>query len=405
MSLPSQSHPAAPMRMIFVTTSLVHGGAERHSIALMNRLAERGHECHAVYVKNDPAQLDRIVLRGAGTVRCLDAGRFLDRRAVQAFARLIDRLDPAAIVCANPYALMYATLAGWQAQRRIPRIATYHSTRMLGLKEQVKMLIDRFFILQADCLVFVSENQRQYWQRRALRCKAIAVIPNGIDAEVFDPLPHLAAARQIRRAFGIAAADYLIGMVAILRPEKNHVQLVAAVAQLRRRGIPARALLIGDGPLRAAIETTARLLGVAPYIHIAGFQEDVRAHVVACDVVVLCSVTEALSLAAIEAMALGKPVVHSAVGGAGEVVLPAYNGYLFPVGDTAALVQRLGMLADAEHAGRLGRNARSVALSKFSEQAMVDRYDDLLHSLGQPRPAAAQAAAPPIGAAISSWRR
>ena len=57
------------MRALFLTASLVHGGAERHSITLANRLAERGHECHAVYIKDDPSQLER--LRGTASVRCL----------------------------------------------------------------------------------------------------------------------------------------------------------------------------------------------------------------------------------------------------------------------------------------------------------------------------------------------
>ena len=74
------------LRVILVTGSLSYGGAERHSIALMNRLAERGHQCHAVYIKNVGDQLDCIRLREGGTVRCLDATRYFDRRALTDFA-------------------------------------------------------------------------------------------------------------------------------------------------------------------------------------------------------------------------------------------------------------------------------------------------------------------------------
>src|SRR5258706_9671118 len=72
-------------RVIFVTSSLPHGGAERHAIALMNRLSERGHECHAVCIKESGEKLDRIRLRDGGTVRCLDAARYLDTRALADF--------------------------------------------------------------------------------------------------------------------------------------------------------------------------------------------------------------------------------------------------------------------------------------------------------------------------------
>ena len=77
---------------MFVTGSLVHGGAERHSITVMNRLAERGHECHAVYVKNDPSQLDRILLHTDATTRCLNAARYLDFGALTDFTAHISRI-------------------------------------------------------------------------------------------------------------------------------------------------------------------------------------------------------------------------------------------------------------------------------------------------------------------------
>src|SRR3954462_8956895 len=98
-------------RLMFVTASLAFGGAERHSITLMNRLAERGHECHAIYVKSAAQQLDRIHLCGAGGIRCLNARRYFDRDAIEDFAAHIRRIEPAVIVAANPYSLMYSWLA------------------------------------------------------------------------------------------------------------------------------------------------------------------------------------------------------------------------------------------------------------------------------------------------------
>ena len=66
------------MRLALITGSLVHGGAERQSITLANRLAERGHECHAIYIKNDPSQLGRLRLPPPGSTRCLHASRYFD---------------------------------------------------------------------------------------------------------------------------------------------------------------------------------------------------------------------------------------------------------------------------------------------------------------------------------------
>lgn len=367
--------------LMFVTGSLSHGGAERHAVALMNRLAERRHQCHAVYIKNAGQLLDGIRLLDGGSVRCLDATRYLDIRAVGDFARHISRVRPSAIVAANAYALMYSWLALRLSRLRVPLVVTYHSNRLLGAKEQIQMMLYRLFFWTADCAVFVCNKQKGYWRRRGVCSRKNEVIYNGVDAEEFCDKWSPEERRALRIALGFSDTDYVIGISALLRPEKNHVQLVEAIADLRGRGIPARALIIGEGEMRAAIEARARSLEVAGDVVIAGLQRDVRPYIAACDAMVLCSFTEALSLAAIEAMALSRPVVHSDVGGAAEMIVPGRNGFLFPVGDTAAFVDKLAVLADRAVSRRMGQEARASAESLFSEKTMVDRYEQLLAQL------------------------
>lgn len=377
-----------PPRPMFVTGSLVHGGAERHAITVMNRLAERGHECHAVYVKDDPSQRGRIRLGPGGTLRCLNATRFLDPEAVGKFAAHLRRVQPGVLVTANDYALMNATLACLRAGLRPPIVQVFHTTRLFGLREQVKMLLNRPFFWQADCTVFVCAAQRRYWLRRALRSRRNEVIHNGVDTRHFSDITRPEERRALRGALGLAGSDFVVGLPAVLRPEKNPVQLVDAVALLRRAGIAASALLIGDGPLRGAVEARADTLGVTPWVRVTGLQQDVRPYLALCDAVTLCSLSETFSLAALEAMAMGRPVVLSDVGGAREMVLPGSNGFLYPAGDTAALAAALAALADGARARRMGRVARAVAETGFSEQAMLDRYETLLGALPGPCPAA-----------------
>lgn len=380
------------MRMMFVIASLSHGGAERQAVALMNRLAERGNECHAVYLKNVVDQLERVRLRGRGTLRCLEAARYLDLRALGDFAAHLSRIRPSVIVAANGYALMYASLARRLARLRAPLVVTYHSTRLLQAKERLQMVFYRWFFWSADCAVFVSENQRRYWLRRGVLARRNRVIHNGVDLEEFRDRWSAEERAGLRRALGISDADYVIGLAALLRPEKNHLQLVDAVAALRERGIAARALMIGEGERRAAVEARARELGVREHVVITGFQRDVRPCVAACDVAVLCSLTETFSLAAIEAMALSRPVVHSEVGGAAEMIVPGRNGFLFPVGNTAALVDRLATLSDRAVCRRMGSEARQTVEARFSEGAMVDRYEKTFVELCRGRPGAREAA-------------
>ena len=370
------------LRAIFVTASLYPAGAERHTVTVMNGLVERGHECHIVHVKDEnPSLIDRVRLSDEGTVRCLDAARYLDRRALADFAAHIGRIRPSVIVAANPYALMYSRLALRLSRLRMPLVVTYHSNRLLGAKEQLQMLLYRLFFWAADCSVFVCEKQKRHWLRSGVFSRRNEVIYNGVDTGEFCDRSSSEERARLRSALGFSKADYVIGISAWLRPEKNHMQLVDAVALLRDMGIPARVLMIGDGDLREAIESRARALKVENDVVITGFQQDVRPYVAVCDVMVLCSHTEAFSLAAIEAMAMGKPVVHSDVGGAAEMIVPGRSGFLFPVGDTRAFVDKLVILADRVVSTRMGRGARAAVEGRFSETTMVDRYEQLLLDL------------------------
>lgn len=374
-------------RPLFVTGSLAHGGAERHAIGLLNALAERGHDGSAVYVKSDAGQLSR--LRPGIPAQSLNAARFLDRRALADFAALLARRRPSAIVAANDYALLYATIANRWSGLGAPVITVFHTTWLQEAAEHAKMLLARPCFWTASRTVFVCERQRRHWLRRGVGSRTNAVIHNGIDIDHFRDTSTPASRAMLRRGLGFSGQDFIVAIPAVLRPEKNHGQLVEAVAALRRSGLPARLLIIGDGPLRAEIEARAARLGIADSIRITGFMLDVRPFLAICDVAALCSITETFSLAALEAMAMGRPMVLSDVGGAPEMVRPGHDGELFPVNDTPKLVAALHRLAEPGRAERMGIAARETVESRFSESMMVDRYECLLAEVAAGCPPAA----------------
>ena len=172
------------MRLLFVTGSLVHGGAERHTITLANRLAERGHECHLAYVKDDPSQLER--LRGV-SAQCLHAQKYLDLPALAKLEEQLRRLQPSHVIAVNQYALLYAWLARRRAAPRAPLAVTFHTTKLLSAKEWLKMLYYRPLFWSADWLAFVCRAQLEYWQRRKLSARRTEVVYNGVDLEHWRP--------------------------------------------------------------------------------------------------------------------------------------------------------------------------------------------------------------------------
>jgi glycosyltransferase involved in cell wall biosynthesis len=368
-----------PLRLVFVTGSLPDGGAERQTMALLGALAQRGHDCHAFCVKPLRAPLTSAMREAQP--HSLNAASYLDFKAVAEFATRLAHLKPQAVIAANGYALLYATLAVRRARLDCRVVVTWHSTRAVSFKESLQMLAYRPLCWLADCTVFLCRRQQRHWLRRGLWSRRHVVIHNGIDAENFRDRSNVPQRLELRRQLGWRAADYVIGIPALLRVEKNHLQLLEAVARLRRAGIPARALLIGDGELRATIERRMGLPDLEGAVHITGMQQDVRPWLASCDVVTLCSVTETFSLAALEGMAMGKPVVLSDVGGAAEMVEPGWNGLLFPPRDTDAYVECLATLSDMEAARRMGANARRLVELRFAAATMVDRYEDLLAGL------------------------
>ncbi len=173
----------------------------------------------------------------------------------------------------------------------------------------------------------------------------------------------------------------MIGAIGGLSKEKNQIQLVAAVERLRSAGVRARALLIGDGAERTKIEARARERGVPRDIAVTGFVHDVRPFVAACDVLAVCSLDDTVSVGALEAMALRKPVVHSDVGSGGETIHPGYNGFLFRANDTAALVKHLMCLTNPDDRRVIGDHARGIVERRFSEERMIESYESLLMKL------------------------
>lgn len=380
--------------LLFIVNSLGVGGAEKHVITLLNHLEDGAFRLHLAYLKSDARLLPQLRRERLDEVLCCDVRRPLDPAAVRRLRSLIAARQIDAIVCTNTYSMLYGHLA--RGSGRSIRLATvFHSTRLLSLKERAQMLLYRRLFARCDRLIYVCENQRRYWREQGLRPATDEVIYNGIDTDWYTDRSSAEQKLARRREFGFGADDFVIGLCSGLRPVKAHGDLLAAIARLRARGVAAKGLLIGDGPERPAIEQAIGRLGLEGHVAITGVREDVRPFIGACDVMTLVSHSETFSLAALESMALGKPLVMSDVGGAGEQVIHGEQGLLFPPGDIAALAQRLEDLTSAPLRARLGAAAARRVRELFTVQGMADRFTDSMRRLLQePVRAAAWTAAP-----------
>ena len=208
----------------------------------------------------------------------------------------------------------------------------------------------------------------------------IVEIPNFIEANAFVAVNPAERVLQ-RRAWGLPDGAFAIGIVARLRPVKNHILLFKAAAQLDGRF---HLIVVGDGPLRTELENLARELQIESRVHFAGEVVSDRNLHQFLDVSVLCSLSEGFPNAVIEAMAAAIPVVATPVGGVIDAVTDGVTGILVPLGDPAPLAVALRMLeADAPLRARLGEAGRDTAFAKFSQKIVIEKLSSFYEMLAR----------------------
>jgi glycosyltransferase involved in cell wall biosynthesis len=192
------------------------------------------------------------------------------------------------------------------------------------------------------------------------------------------------APKDLRCTLGIPSTAPLAGIVAVLRPEKNHELFLRVAARVRREVPDAHYLIIGDGPRRPELETLASEFGIANCVHFLGQRADIPELLATLDVFILTSHNEANPVSILEALAAGKPVVSTRVGSIPETVINGETGFLIEPGDESAMSRRVAeLLLDPAKAQRLGINGRRLVASQWSVDSMVAGYEALVEQLFQ----------------------
>lgn len=236
---------------------------------------------------------------------------------------------------------------------------------------------------RADHVIAVADPVREILSDRArVDRRRITVVHNGIDLDAYRPPADRSA---LRRDLGWHADAPVVLMVAWFRPGKGHELLPGIVPAVAARVPGVRFALAGTGELLAG--TRARLAPFGPSVEFLGHRDDVPALLHAADVVLLPSWSEALPTVLIEAGAAARPVVASAVGGAGAIVDDGTTGHLVPPGRAAGFADRLvDVLTDPERGSRMGRRARERISTGFSlgrqARAIVAVYRRVVRAQG-----------------------
>ncbi len=198
-------------------------------------------------------------------------------------------------------------------------------------------------------------------------------IPTGIDCRAFLR----GDGHRVRGELGIGPADSVVGIAAVLRSWKGHLDLLEAMVSVRMAVPDARLVVVGDGPMRAAIASRVEELGLGSCTHMTGHRDDIADVIASFDVAVMASyASEGIPQFALQAMAAGKPVVATQVGGIPEVVHDGVTGLLVPPRTPELLARAVvSLLKDPGRRERLGMQGRQWVTEHHSFEGMLDQLE------------------------------
>ena len=357
------------VRVMYVVPDLGTGGAERHVTTLMPRLDPAQFTCSVVCIGAEGALFGDLVNAGIPAV-ALRRTKWQALAALAGLVREMRRRRPDVVLVRGYNAEMLGRIAAILAG--VPhRVVWVHNCGGVGGDSRVRRLADRLLDRRTDAYFGVARAQARYLvEDRGYPARKIRIIHNGV-----DPARYQSAGEQRARALlGIDPERPVVGIVAALRPEKDHVLLLQAARRLVDEFPDLTVLVVGDGPMRLRIEQAAAELGLADHVLLAGARSDVPDILPALTVFTLCSYTiECFPMALLEAMASGRPAVCTDVGGVGEMLDDGITGYLVPPHDPVALADRLAeLLRDRQLCQRMGAAARARVQREFGLDASVD---------------------------------
>jgi glycosyltransferase involved in cell wall biosynthesis len=240
--------------------------------------------------------------------------------------------------------------------------------------------LNRMLTPSTDAFIAVAASHGEYLvEHEGFPANRVVVIPNGVDTAQYAPLRE---ARTVRHELGIDVDAPVVGIVAALRPEKNHELFLELARRVLRQLPNARFLIVGDGLCRADLERRAADMGLAPSVLFLGSRNDVPRLLAAMDLFTLTSHNEANPMSILEAMSVGLPIVATDVGSIHDAVTDGETGYLAPAGDSAQLTDRvLRLLMDNQERLAMGKAARQTVIDRWSIDSMVGGYERLIESI------------------------
>ena len=360
-----------PLRIAHVDAEQGFSGGEVQVFLLMEGLRARGHT--NILLCPPDSRAAACARERAIEVRGVPMRGDLDWPAVRRLGRELERV---AVDLVHLHTGRATWLGGWAAWRKgLPALTTRRMDRRVRRGWRTRLIYERF-VARA---VAISDAVRACLVEGGVAPERIRTIPSAVDPGALRPERERSA---VRAELGLAERDVCVLALASLVPRKGLDVLIDALAACDP-AVRARTQLriAGEGPEREALETRAAQ-EAAGHVRFLGQRSDKGELLAAADVVAMPSQREGLGVAALEAMAAGRPVLASRVGGLAQVVVHERTGLLLPPGDVSSWCAALGRIVeDAGLRARLGAEGPSRIQEGFAADQMVAAYEGLYREL------------------------
>ena len=374
--------PPAPRRLrIGITCYPTYGGSGVVATELGIELAARGHEVHFI-TSSQPFRLTgREHNIHFHQVEVFQYPLFehppYDLALATRMAEVAEfySLDLLHVHYAIPHSISAYLARQMLAARgvHLPIITTLHGTdiTLVGL-DRSYLPITRFGIEVSDGVTAISEHLRERTHAAFKIETRIEVIRNFVNCDVYVRKPELVA--EMRSLYALPDEKLLVHL-SNFRPVKRIADVIQVFARVAE-AMPARLMLIGDGPDRSTAEYLARKLGVQDRIHFLGKQENVNELLPVADLMIMPSEMESFGLAALEGMACSVPAIATRVGGVPELIVDRQNGILCEVGDIEAMCEAaITLLRNPVKLAEMARAARKTAQDHFCASSIISLYE------------------------------
>lgn len=372
------------LRVAFCIDNLGIGGTELNAVRTAERLDRSRYDLRVVCLNSDGPLAARYAAAGI-PVHYLPIPRLYGWEAFRQGMRLGSLLRKERVDVFHAHD-KYSNIFGvpWA---RVAGVAGVIASRRWGHQQLRRghRIANRVAYTLAHVALANSPRVGESLQRdEGVPTRKVAVVPNFLDEDAFVP-PQGDVRAKLSEELGLVPGEPTIGIIANLRPVKDHSSLLRAVALLRPRWPGIRVVLVGDGECLDALRALARDLGIRDRVCFAGRRANQPNLHHLFDISVLCSLSEGLSNSVLEAMAAGRPVVATDVGATADAVVDGATGILVPPADPMRLSEALERLLSApELAREMGTAGLQRAEEIYSARAALANIESLYDRLARP---------------------